>query len=153
MPLGSIPALSSSPPLLYLWYHTLLPRGPCCTRNSLKLANEHKLKTIAFPAISTGVYGYPIAPAAEVRLFEKNWKTDCGCYALHAGIVFHSQFKGVDKWLALCEAVLNCNKDDAECFPCLNSFYEVVIMTILDLFSVELQELLLSKSAFFDLLC
>eukprot|EP00200_Dunaliella_tertiolecta_P005309 CAMPEP_0202355504 /NCGR_PEP_ID=MMETSP1126-20121109/10371_1 /ASSEMBLY_ACC=CAM_ASM_000457 /TAXON_ID=3047 /ORGANISM="Dunaliella tertiolecta, Strain CCMP1320" /LENGTH=212 /DNA_ID=CAMNT_0048948131 /DNA_START=203 /DNA_END=841 /DNA_ORIENTATION=- len=37
-------------------------------RNSLKLANEKNLKTIAFPAISTGVYGYPIASAAEVSL-------------------------------------------------------------------------------------
>lgn len=32
----------------------------------MKLANEKGLKTIAFPAISTGVYGYPVASAAEV---------------------------------------------------------------------------------------
>ncbi len=32
----------------------------------MKLANEHKLKTIAFPAISTGVYGYPFGEAADV---------------------------------------------------------------------------------------
>lgn len=37
-------------------------------RNSLKLANEKKLKTIAFPAISCGVYGYPIEDAAEVAI-------------------------------------------------------------------------------------
>ena len=37
-------------------------------RNSLRLATEHHLKSIAFPAISTGVYGYPMAQAAHVML-------------------------------------------------------------------------------------
>lgn len=36
--------------------------------NSLKLANEQGLKTVAFPAISCGVYGYPLTEAAEVAL-------------------------------------------------------------------------------------
>lgn len=35
-------------------------------RSSLQLANEHELKTIAFPAISCGVFGYPYAEAAKV---------------------------------------------------------------------------------------
>jgi len=35
---------------------------------SLKLASAKKLKSIAFPAISTGVYGYPVNEAAQIAL-------------------------------------------------------------------------------------
>jgi O-acetyl-ADP-ribose deacetylase len=37
-------------------------------RRSLEVAAEHRLKTIAFPAISTGVYGYPLKEAAPIAL-------------------------------------------------------------------------------------
>lgn len=37
-------------------------------RNSLKLAAEYNLKSIAFPAISTGVYGYPKDEAAHIAV-------------------------------------------------------------------------------------
>ena len=37
-----------------------------CYHNSLKLAIEHKLSSIAFPNISTGIYGYPKKEAAEI---------------------------------------------------------------------------------------
>lgn len=37
-----------------------------CYTNSLQLALKHTLSTIAFPAISTGVYGYPLNEAAAV---------------------------------------------------------------------------------------
>jgi O-acetyl-ADP-ribose deacetylase (regulator of RNase III) len=37
-----------------------------CYHNSLKLAADQGLKTIAFPAISTGIYGYPLNEAAHV---------------------------------------------------------------------------------------
>ncbi len=41
-----------------------------CYRNSLKLAADNGVRTIAFPAISCGVYGYPLAEAARVAVRE-----------------------------------------------------------------------------------
>src|SRR5438067_11557751 len=39
-----------------------------CYRNSLQLAVENGIKTIAFPAISCGAYRYPISEAAQIAL-------------------------------------------------------------------------------------
>ena len=39
-----------------------------CYTNSLALAADLRLKSIAFPAISAGVYGYPMAAAAEIAV-------------------------------------------------------------------------------------
>lgn len=49
-----------------------------CYTNSFILAKNNNLKTIAFPAISTGVYGYPIAEATKIAIsvakkFEKDF--------------------------------------------------------------------------------
>ncbi len=41
-----------------------------CYRKCLELAEEHAVETISFPAISTGVYGYPIEEAAAIALRE-----------------------------------------------------------------------------------
>jgi O-acetyl-ADP-ribose deacetylase (regulator of RNase III) len=38
------------------------------TLNSIKLADEHNLKGIAFPAISTGIFGYPLDKCAKIML-------------------------------------------------------------------------------------
>lgn len=47
----------NEPQLLYNAYY-----------NSLKLAEESQLKTVAFPSISTGVYGYPKEEAADIAI-------------------------------------------------------------------------------------
>lgn len=39
-----------------------------CHRHALSLARRHGLRTIAFPAISTGVYGFPMTRAARIAL-------------------------------------------------------------------------------------
>jgi O-acetyl-ADP-ribose deacetylase (regulator of RNase III) len=39
-----------------------------CYRRSLEVAAQHGLRTLAFPSISTGAYGYPFARAAEVAV-------------------------------------------------------------------------------------
>lgn len=39
-----------------------------CYNESLRLAAEHDLRTVAFPCISTGVYGYPHEAAAEIAV-------------------------------------------------------------------------------------
>ncbi len=39
-----------------------------CYRNAIELAEKHHIESIAFPAISTGVFGYPIEDAANVTL-------------------------------------------------------------------------------------
>ena len=49
-----------------------------CYEKSFLLAKKHNLKTIAFPAISTGVYGYPIEEATKIafsigKKFEKDF--------------------------------------------------------------------------------
>ena len=45
-----------------------------CYRNSLRLAAENQLESVAFPGISTGIYGYPKPEAAAVAVREiRQW--------------------------------------------------------------------------------
>ena len=45
-----------------------------CYRSSLTLARDCDLQSIAFPAISTGIYGYPLQPATAIAVREvRNW--------------------------------------------------------------------------------
>ena len=46
--------------------HDEAPTLANCYRNSLQLAVENEIKTLAFPAISCGAYGYPIKEAAQI---------------------------------------------------------------------------------------
>ena len=39
-----------------------------CYKNSLKLAKESEIKSIAFPAISTGIYGFPLDRATNIAV-------------------------------------------------------------------------------------
>ena len=39
-----------------------------CYPRSLQLAADHRLRSVAFPAISTGAYGYPLQAASEIAL-------------------------------------------------------------------------------------
>ena len=65
-----------------------------CYSNALSLAVAHKLKSIAFPAISTGVYGYPVAEAAAVssRTIEQFLSVDKSIEAVK--LVFFSASDG-----------------------------------------------------------
>jgi len=53
-------------------YHTEGKKAPellaNCYRRSLEVASQNKLKSIAFPSISTGAYGYPLKEAAPIAL-------------------------------------------------------------------------------------
>lgn len=44
-----------------------------CYRNSLRLADENNIKTIAFPAISTGVYRFPLERATKIAITEAKY--------------------------------------------------------------------------------
>lgn len=47
-----------------------------CYRNSLGLAEENGIESIAFPAISTGIFGYPLEEAAEAALLTVRVEAD-----------------------------------------------------------------------------
>ncbi|MBT3786224.1 O-acetyl-ADP-ribose deacetylase [bacterium] len=75
-----------------------------CYRTCFKLGSRLGLKTIAFPAISTGVYGYPLQEAAKIALeesfhfLEKNEFMDevvHVCYNSEAYDIFHSVSKTI----------------------------------------------------------
>ncbi len=57
-----------------------------CYQNSLALAEQHGLKSIAFPAISTGIYGFPLERATRIAVAEtRRW---LGAHALPEQVIF-----------------------------------------------------------------
>ena len=56
-----------------------------CYRNSLNLAKEHDVHSIAFPAISTGVYGYPLEDATEIAVKTVAQWLEASCGLRNAG--------------------------------------------------------------------
>lgn len=57
-----------------------------CYRKSLLLSESHSIEHIAFPAISTGVFGYPSAQAAEVAV--RSVQTTLACAPNVAEVIF-----------------------------------------------------------------
>jgi O-acetyl-ADP-ribose deacetylase (regulator of RNase III) len=58
-----------------------------CHESSLALARVHGLRTVAFPAISTGIYGYPLDEAAPIAL-----GATATCLARHPGTLTEVRF-------------------------------------------------------------
>ena len=63
-----------------------------CHVNSLALAVREELRTVAFPAISTGVYGYPLELAAPIAL-----ATTAAQIRRHAGTLDEVRFVLFDR--------------------------------------------------------
>lgn len=67
-----------------------------CYKNSLKLAVRHHIKTIAFPAISTGIYGYPLEQATSIaatetlRILENNESIQKVIFICHGNGAFNA---------------------------------------------------------------
>jgi len=61
-----------------------------CYRNSMTLAAQHGLVSIAFPSISTGAYGYPVADAAAVALGTLRELLEAGSPVQHVRFVLFS---------------------------------------------------------------
>jgi O-acetyl-ADP-ribose deacetylase (regulator of RNase III) len=57
-----------------------------CYRSSLKLAREHNIRTIAFPAISTGVYRFPLDRATHIAV--ETCRAELAAHKLPGEIIF-----------------------------------------------------------------
>lgn len=71
-----------------------------CYRNSFSLAHEKSLTSIAFPGISTGIYGYPKEAAAEIavsvmREFEGNMEEIIACCFGEDDVMIYETLLGI----------------------------------------------------------
>ena len=68
---GNLPAkyvIHTVGPIYHSGNHRETETLASCHRESIRLADEHQLQSLAFPAISTGAYGYPVAEAAPIAI-------------------------------------------------------------------------------------
>lgn len=79
-----------------------------CYTSSLRLAVQNNLKTIAFPSISTGAYGFPIQKASKI--------------ALTRTIAFLTEFPEIEKVIFVC-----FSRSDYEIY--LNNYNELIPLT------------------------
>lgn len=72
-------------------------------RHSLRLAHKNNIRTIAFPAISCGVYGYPVEQAAVIALKTLSEGLETGLVE-EAGMVLHGD-SAYTTWMAAAHAI------------------------------------------------
>ena len=74
-----------------------------CYRSCFKIAAEHELRSLAFPAISCGVYGYPIDQAVEIAVreamagLEANGLLERVCFACFGKEVYAAYVSRLDR--------------------------------------------------------
>ncbi len=68
-----------------------------CYRNSLKLAAEHKIRKIAFPSISTGIYAFPVERAARIAVgtVQQYLKENQDLFDIVLWVLFNDRTKAV----------------------------------------------------------
>ena len=67
-----------------------------CYRGALTLAAQHRLRTIAFPAISCGVYGFPLDAAAAIAIHEvRSFGSDDNPWPVGPGVITGAQNRRV----------------------------------------------------------
>jgi O-acetyl-ADP-ribose deacetylase (regulator of RNase III) len=77
-----------------------------CYRRSLQIANVNRLRSVAFPSISTGAYGYPVSLAAPIALgtvlgqFRQTTTVELARFVLFDRLTFQAYEKALDDLLA-----------------------------------------------------
>ena len=68
-----------------------------CYRNSLKLAAEYNIRTVAFPSISTGIYAFPVERAAKIAVgtVDKFLKENLGLFNMVLWVLFDDKTEAV----------------------------------------------------------
>ena len=78
-----------------------------CYRRCFQVAEEKRIRSLAFPAISTGVYGYPLEPATRIALTETRRRLSGGstleevvfaCFGAHAARTYRAVITELFTW-------------------------------------------------------